>query len=99
VYVPAPDPASFGPPVEKALRLQPGRVGFEAVVPNPKLKMLGQVHEVMRLRHYLIRKLSEIVIFSAHLASPRKSSARRHSIRSQNTRPIQIISSLSELWG
>jgi hypothetical protein len=30
-------------------------VGFEAVVPNPKLKLLDQVREVMRLRHYSIR--------------------------------------------
>jgi site-specific recombinase XerD len=26
--------------------------GFEAVVPNPKLKLMDQVREVMRLRHY-----------------------------------------------
>ena len=32
----------------------PGR-GFEAVVPNPKLKLPDQVREVMRLRHYSIR--------------------------------------------
>jgi integron integrase len=30
-------------------------VGFEAVVPNPKLKLLDQVREVMRLKHYSIR--------------------------------------------
>jgi hypothetical protein len=41
--------------LEKALRLQAGRVGFEAVVPNPKLKLLDQVREVLRLRHYSIR--------------------------------------------
>jgi len=41
--------------VERALRLQAGRVGFEAVVPSPKLKLLEQVREVMRLRHYSIR--------------------------------------------
>ncbi len=29
--------------------------GFEAVVPNPKLKLMDQVREVMRLRHYSIR--------------------------------------------
>jgi site-specific recombinase XerD len=29
--------------------------GFEAVIPNPKLKLLDQVREVMRLRHYSIR--------------------------------------------
>ena len=41
--------------VEKALAAQVGRVGFEAVVPNPKLKPLEQVREIMRLRHYSIR--------------------------------------------
>jgi len=30
-------------------------VGFEAVVPNPKLKLLDQVREVLRLKHYSIR--------------------------------------------
>jgi hypothetical protein len=30
-------------------------VGFEAVIPNPKLKLLDQVREVMRLKHYTIR--------------------------------------------
>lgn len=29
--------------------------GFEAVIPNPKLKLLDQVREVMRLKHYSIR--------------------------------------------
>ena len=33
---------------------EPG-AGFEAVIPNPKLKLLDQVREVMRLRHYSIR--------------------------------------------
>jgi len=41
--------------LEKALRLGAGRIGFEAVVPNPKLKLLDQVREVLRLRHYSIR--------------------------------------------
>ncbi|MCX6923982.1 MAG: integron integrase [Verrucomicrobia bacterium] len=35
--------------------MQAGRIGFEAVVPNPKLKLLDQVREIMRLRHYSIR--------------------------------------------
>jgi integron integrase len=39
----------------RALGANPGRRGFEAVVPNPKLKLLDQVREVMRLRHYSIR--------------------------------------------
>lgn len=30
-------------------------VGFEAVVPNPKLKLMDQMREVLRLRHYSIR--------------------------------------------
>jgi hypothetical protein len=40
---------------EKWQRRQPGRVGFDAVIPNPKLKLLEQVREVLRLRHYSIR--------------------------------------------
>ena len=46
---------SEGSQLEKALRSQPGRVGFDAVAPNPKLKLLEQVREIMRLRHYSIR--------------------------------------------
>jgi hypothetical protein len=42
---------SEGSQLESALRRQTGRVGFEAMVPNPKLK----VREVLRLRHYSIR--------------------------------------------
>ena len=38
------------PPTVPALRR-----GFEAVVPNPKLKLMDQVREVMRLKHYAIR--------------------------------------------
>ena len=30
-------------------------VGYESVIPNPKLKLLDQVREVMRLKHYSIR--------------------------------------------
>ena len=41
--------------LEKALQRQAGRAGFEAVVPNPKLKLLDQVREVLRLRHYSIQ--------------------------------------------
>jgi len=40
---------------EKALRFQSARVGHDLVVPNPKLKLLDQVREVLRLRHYSIR--------------------------------------------
>ena len=29
--------------------------GFEAVVPNPKIKLMDQVREALRLRHYSIR--------------------------------------------
>ena len=31
------------------------RRGFEAVVPNPKLRLMDQVREVLRLKHYAIR--------------------------------------------
>jgi len=31
------------------------RGGFEAVIPNPKLKFLEQVSEVMRFKHYSLR--------------------------------------------
>src|SRR5216683_3136418 len=42
--------------VERALRAVPkAGKGFAAVIPNPKLKLLDQVREVMRLRHYAIR--------------------------------------------
>jgi hypothetical protein len=41
--------------LERALQLETGRVGFKAVVPNPNLKLLDQVREVLRLRHYSIR--------------------------------------------
>ena len=30
-------------------------VGIEAVMPNPKLKLMDQIREVMRLKHYSIR--------------------------------------------
>jgi hypothetical protein len=30
-------------------------VAYETVIPNPKLKLLDQVREVMRLKHYSIR--------------------------------------------
>ena len=32
-----------------------GGVGSDLIVPNPKLKLLDQVREVMRLKHYSIR--------------------------------------------
>ncbi len=35
--------------------LPPPVVGYESVIPNPKLKLLDQVREVMRLKHYSIR--------------------------------------------
>src|SRR5436190_9417863 len=28
---------------------------FESIIPNPKLKLLDQIHEVMRLKHYSLR--------------------------------------------
>jgi Phage integrase, N-terminal SAM-like domain len=33
----------------------PAPVGYESVIPNPKLKLLDQMREVMRLKHYSIR--------------------------------------------
>ena len=33
----------------------PPPVTFETVIPNPKLKLLDQLREVMRLKHYSIR--------------------------------------------
>jgi hypothetical protein len=38
------------PLLEKALRSHRGRVGFERLVPNPKLKPLDRMREVMRLQ-------------------------------------------------
>lgn len=38
-----------GSQLERAVRQPPGRAGLEAVVPNPKLKLLDQVREVVRL--------------------------------------------------
>ena len=31
------------------------RLGIEGVIPNPKLKLMDQVREVLRLKHYSIR--------------------------------------------
>jgi integron integrase len=42
--------------VENAIQSLPaGGQSFEAVVPNPSLKLMDQVREVLRLRHYAIR--------------------------------------------
>jgi integron integrase len=47
---------SDGGQVERALASAPrAGSGFHVVVPNPKLKLLDQMREVMRLRHYSIR--------------------------------------------
>ena len=41
------------PGLNPRTNLSKGRgLGFEAVVPNPKLKLMDQVRERMRLRHY-----------------------------------------------
>ncbi len=32
-----------------------GGAGSDVIVPNPKLKLLDQVREIMRLKHYSIR--------------------------------------------
>jgi hypothetical protein len=34
---------------------QPVSGDFEAVIPNPKLRLMDQVREVLRLKHYAIR--------------------------------------------
>ena len=34
----------------------------ETVVPNPKLKLLDQVREVLRLKHYCFRRLGKRVL-------------------------------------
>ena len=36
-------------------RPQGERRGIEGIIPNPKLKLLDQVREVLRLKHYAIR--------------------------------------------
>ncbi len=50
----------MGPnPSSQAPRAHPwgagGQVRYELITPNPKLKLLDQVREVMRLKHYSIR--------------------------------------------
>jgi hypothetical protein len=35
--------------------MAPAPVSYESVIPNPKLKLLDQMREVMRLKHYSIR--------------------------------------------
>jgi hypothetical protein len=35
--------------------------GYETVVPNPKLKLLDQIREVMRLKHYSIRTIQDLL--------------------------------------
>src|SRR5437667_5518118 len=49
---------------------RPGH-GFEAVVPNPKFKLLDQVKEVMRLRPYSIRTEECYCTHSLHSSPPR----------------------------
>ena len=46
-------PGSGGSGMESASGA--GRVGDELVVPNPKLKLMDQVREVLRIKHYSIR--------------------------------------------
>ena len=41
--------------LEREPRLLTGRVGCEAVIPEPMLKLLDQAREVLRMRHYPIR--------------------------------------------
>ncbi len=44
-------------PVHKPSQGFPGSrpVSYETVIPSPNLKLLDQIREVMRLRHYSIR--------------------------------------------
>ena len=44
-----------GPKGEQGNFLPNRPVEYESVIPNPKLKLLDQVREVMRLKHYSIR--------------------------------------------
>ena len=45
-----------GGQVKKAMVLGAGAAkGRELVIPNPKLKLLDQVREVLRVKHYAIR--------------------------------------------
>lgn len=45
-------------------RLSQPAVTYETVIPNPKLKLLDQVREVMRLKHYSTRLLSPALLRS-----------------------------------
>lgn len=45
----------------------PARPIVDSVVPNPKLKLLDQVSEVMRVKHYAIR--TETALLSEHRTS------------------------------
>ena len=42
-------------PAQPGQNASNGRVGDERVIPNPKLKLMDQVREVLRVRHYSIR--------------------------------------------
>jgi len=35
--------------------VSPAPVTYESVIPNPNLRLLDQIREVMRLKHYSIR--------------------------------------------
>jgi integron integrase len=45
----------FGRQHQRRLKTGPGTGTPDLIIPNPKLKLLDQVREVMRLRHYSIR--------------------------------------------
>ena len=47
-----PDRQGPAQPGQNALN---GRIGDQLVIPNPKLKLMDQVREVLRVRHYSIR--------------------------------------------
>ncbi len=50
----APEPPEPRRPLKRLWRA-PGKPLPELVVPNPKLKLMDQVREVLRVRHYAIR--------------------------------------------
>jgi hypothetical protein len=71
-----------------------GAAGYESVVLNPKLKLLDQMREVMRLKHYSIRTeqsyydwLRRYVRFHQMSRDPRSGVTRRHHLDEANVNP------------
>ncbi len=40
---------------------RPAPVTYESVIPNPKAKLLDQIRQVMRLKHYSNRTIQELL--------------------------------------